>query len=301
MMRILLLITLLTTLTMCQKKAPEASVEKVFDVQGHRGCRGLFPENTLPAFMKALELNVNTLELDLAVSKDKVLVVSHEPYFRAGLSIAPDGVAVTEEDQLNHNIYEMDYEEVKTYDVGSLMDSKHPLRENLKTFKPDLHTVINQARSFAHSYQRPVPDFNIEIKRNPKYDNIYHPGVEEFVNLTLAAVREGGIHQETVIQSFDLESLRLVKSKDPQIRTALLIENEKGADANIKELGFKPDIYSCYFKLLTKEEVELCHSIGVKVIPWTVNSNEDIQAMVDLGVDGIISDYPDRVISIVRI
>jgi len=273
-------------------------MKKQIDVEGHRGCRALFPENTLPAFQKALELNVNTLELDLAISKDHKVLVSHEPYFRSGLSIAPDGTPVTKADEKNHNIYAMDYEEVKKYDVGSLPDERYPELENIKTYKPLLKQVVDKARHYAYTFRTPFPDFNIEIKRSPDYDNIYHPDVKTFVDLVLAEVEELDIFDNTIIQSFDLESLRLVKSKEPRLRTALLIENMEPISKNLTELGFKPDIYSCYFKLLKKEDIEYCHQKDILVIPWTVNEKKDIQAMLDLGVDGIISDYPNRVMDI---
>jgi len=273
-------------------------MKKEIDIQGHRGCRGLFPENTLPAFQKALELGVNTLELDLAISKDHQVLVSHEPYFRAGLSITPDGTPVTEEEQTDHNIYAMDYEEVKKYDVGSLPDAKYPELENLKTYKPLLKQVVDKARHYAYTFDSPMPDLNIEIKRSPEYDGKYHPDVNTFVDLVLAQVKELDIFDKTIIQSFDLESLRLVKNKEPRLRTALLIQNQKPILQNLSELGFKPDIYSCYFKLLTKENIDLCHEKEILVVPWTVNERSDIQEMLDIGVDGIISDYPDRVIDI---
>jgi len=293
---------------MCQSKKTEstdmptkkAQAEDTFDIEGHRGCRGLYPENTLPAFQKALELNVNTLELDLAVSADSQLVVSHEPYFRAGLSIDPDGNPVTKEDQLSHNIYEMTYDEVKRYDVGSLSDDRYPERENLKTFKPLFRSVVNKAQQYSFTFNQDEPDYNIEIKRRPEFDGKYHPSGIEFVNLVLAEVAELNIQNNTIIQSFDIESLQMVKAKNPDIRTALLIENEISVADNIIALGFKPDIYSCYFKLLKAEDIVYCHGKGIKVIPWTVNDVSDMKAMVALGVDGLITDYPDRAIELIR-
>lgn len=290
---------------MCQNKnsktedAPEAA-KIAFDIEGHRGCRGLYPENTLPAFQKALELQVNTLELDLAVSADKQLVVSHEPYFRSGLSIDPEGNPVTKEDELNHNIYEMDYEKVMQYDVGSLSDERYPERENVKTFKPLFKDVVNKAQHYAFTFGVEEPDYNIEIKRKPEYDEKFHPSGIEFANLVLDEVERLNIQNNTIIQSFDIESLQIVKAKNPNIRLALLIENEKSVADNITMLGIKPDIYSCYFKLLKKEDITYCHSKGIQVIPWTVNEVSDMKAMVDLGVDGLISDYPDRAISLIR-
>ena len=284
--------------TNCQPAKPQV-VKKTIDIQGHRGCRGLMPENTLPAFQKALELDVTTLELDLAVSQDKQLVVSHEPYFRAGLSIAPDGTPITKEDELNHNIYQMPYETVKLYDVGSLPDESHPEQEKIRTFKPLLRDVVNKANQYAHTMQKPRVKYNIEIKRSPEYDGEFHPPVAEFVDLVLSAVNELDIFDQTTIQSFDAEALRLVKAKAPRIKTAWLIMNQKTVQENITDLGFKPEIYSCYFKLLNEADVAYLQENEILVIPWTVNEREDIQSMIGLGVDGIISDYPDRVIDIV--
>lgn len=271
-----------------------------FDVQGHRGCRGLMPENTLPAFQKALDLQVNTLELDLAVNKDKELIVTHEPYFRSGLSKAPDGTPITKEDELNHKIYEMTYDQIKSYDVGSLPDPKHPERENIRTYKPLFGQVVRKAQNFAFTNQVDMPDLNIEIKRHPKGDHIFHPGAEEFVNIVLKEIEEYQILSNTVIQSFDPESLRIVKAKEPNVRIALLVENEEGIKENLTKLGFTPDIYSCYYKLLDQSSIDYCHSKNIKVIPWTVNEVNDMKSMLALGVDGIITDYPDRLISLVR-
>ncbi len=296
--RALLVVILCLSIVQCKPSEPEDV--KVFDIQGHRGCRGLMPENTLPAFQKALDLDVNTLELDLAISKDKKVLVSHEPYFRSGLSIDPDGNPVTKEDELNHNIFQMDYDSVKLYDVGSLPDPNHPQKENIRTYKPLLSEVIEKAEHYAFIFKKPLPDFNIEIKRSPDFDGVYHPPVEEFVDLVLEQVNQFDIIDNTIIQSFDPESLRFVKAKSPRIRTALLIMNDKSVEENLRNLGFKPDIYSCFFKLLNKESTELCQSQGIKVIPWTVNEIADMEAMIELGVDGIISDYPNRVIDLVR-
>ena len=271
-----------------------------FDVQGHRGCRGLMPENTLPAFQKALELDVNTLELDLAISKDSQLVVSHEPFFRSGLSIDPQGNPISEEDQLNHNIFQMDYDSIKQYDVGSLADDNYPERENIKTFKPLFREVYNKARHYAFIMKSKMPDFNIEIKRMPEYDGIFHPSGKTFADLVIDEIERLEIVKFSIIQSFDPESLRFVKARRPDIRTALLIENDRSVEENISELGFKPDIYSCYFKLLDEESIKYCREREIKVIPWTVNETEDMKALIDMGVDGIITDYPDRLIPLVR-
>jgi len=293
------MIGLLSILTACNQTSKES--EKPFiDVQGHRGCRGLLPENSLPAFQRALELKVNTLEMDLAISQDEMVVVSHEPYFREGIAISPEGDTIGPNTKDQYNMYKMPYSEIKKYVIGTVPDPNHPDREDIKTYKPLFRRVVRNTQDYAHTMEQEEPFYNIEIKRHPDYDGIFHPPVERFVDLVLAEVRELGIEEKVIIQSFDLETLRITKTKNPRIPLALLIENEQSAKENIEALGFKPSIYSCYYKLLSAEEVAYCHEKGIKVIPWTVNSKEDIEAMAELGVDGIISDYPDRVIAVVR-
>ena len=186
---LLLFFSLLMTTVMCQSQKSSEQPND-FDIQGHRGCRGLMPENTLPAFQKALELDVTTLELDLAVSKDKQLVVSHEPYFRAGLSIDPSGKSITKEEELTHNLYQMPYDSIKKYDVGSLPDENYPEKENIRTYKPLLSEVVNKAQHYAFAFSKPEVQYNIEIKRSPDQDNVYHPAVEEFVTLDIPFNRE---------------------------------------------------------------------------------------------------------------
>lgn len=271
-----------------------------FDIEGHRGCRGLMPENTLPAFQRALELGVNTLEMDLIISADNQVVVSHEPYFRAGLSKKPDGTPVTKEEELTLNMYKMNYDSIRMYDVGTLPDSNHLNRENIPAYRPLFSEVIELTKTYCEENKKSLPDFNIEIKRLPQYDGIYHPGGEEFVDLVIEQIKKYNISDRVIIQSFDPESLRITKSKAPELRIALLIENEESPQQNVANLGFTPDIYSSYFKLVNNELIEFCHNLNILVIPWTVNSVEDINAMIAVGVDGIISDYPDRVIEIIN-
>ncbi len=287
-----------TLIIMISCSTNKSSEQMTFDIEGHRGCRGLYPENTIPAFKKALELGVSTLEMDLVISKDKKVVVSHEPFFRSGLSLTPEGDTISKEDQLSHNIYNMLYDEVRSYDVGSIPDPKHPHRVNISVSKPLFEEVIKMTKSYCEKHGKSMPDFNIEIKRHPDYDHKFHPDAEEFVQLVLNEVDRLDIFQHTIIQSFDLESLQLTKEKAPSIRTALLIENEKSPIENLNALGFIPDIYSSYFELVDDELINLCRKKGILVIPWTVNTEEDINNMLKIGVDGIISDYPDRLIKL---
>lgn len=270
------------------------------EVQGHRGCRGLMPENTIPAFLKAIDLGVRTLELDLVISEDKKVIVSHEPYFHHHISTGPDGLEITKENEKEHNLYFLPYATIKTYDVGLKKHSGFPEQMKMATFKPLLSEVVESADTYAKRKRKRLPNYNIEIKRVKGLDYYYTPPVEEFVDLVLEEVSTLSIGDRVIIQSFDIESLQLVKDKAPQLTTALLIQNGNSVEENIEALGYTPDIYSCNFRLVDEELIKYCRSESIKVIPWTVNEVADIQRMVFLKVDGIISDYPDRVFEVLR-
>lgn len=291
-----LLCFLVLTILSCATTKMKKETTKLIDVQGHRGCRGLLPENTIIAFQKALELGVTTLEMDLVISKDKQVVVSHEPFFNHEISTAPDQKVITEENHLEHNIYNLSYKEIKSYDVGLKTHSRFPDQANQKAIKPLLSEVIQFAERLSKELGRPAPYYNVEIKRKPEADNLYHPDAEEFAGLVIKTIQDSGAKDRIYIQSFDVESLQVAKRIDPEIKLVLLIENSNSAEINISKLGFTPEVYSPYHKLVSAKLVDYCTEQDMKLIPWTVNTVEDMDAMLIIGVDGIITDYPDRLL-----
>lgn len=273
-------------------------VDKV-DVQGHRGCRGLMPENTIPAFLKALEIGVHTLELDVVVSGDNQVIVSHEPYFSHHISIDPMGRNITAEDEHLHNIFQMSVSDIQQYDVGSRVHPNFPDQIKLKTYKPTLSEVFDQSEKWIADHQLPTVQYNVEIKRKPEYDGVYHPGVKEFVNRVVEVVKDHRLGKKVIIQSFDVETLEALHVLVPDWSLAYLVE-EGIPDQNLNKLSFVPAIYSPYFKLLDAASMDELKRMNIEVIPWTVNERTDISAMLKLGVDGIISDYPNRVFDIIK-
>ncbi|MEJ0029825.1 MAG: glycerophosphodiester phosphodiesterase family protein [Bacteroidota bacterium] len=151
-----------------------------FDVQGHRGCRGLMPENTIPAFMYALDLGVTTLEMDLAVTKDKQLVVSHEGWMSAETVLDSLGKAIKVKDEKKHNIYKMNYSDVAKYDAGSKPNENFPEQKKMKVSKPLLKDVIISVENYIKGHALYEVDYNIEIKAEPSTDDKFHPKVKEF-------------------------------------------------------------------------------------------------------------------------
>jgi glycerophosphoryl diester phosphodiesterase len=266
-----------------------------FDIEGHRGCRGLMPENTIPAMMKALELGVTTLEMDAVITKDKQVILSHEPFFNHEITTGPDGKFITEQDERNLNIYKMTYAQTQTYDVGLKPHPRFPNQRRLKATKPLLREVIENAEAYHKLKGGPEVFYNIETKTQPATDNIYHPAPEEFVRTLMNVIHGEKISERVIIQSFDFRTLQVVHKRYPNMKTAALIEDydKRTLDEQLKALGFKPTIYSPAYSLVTPELVAKCHEQGIKVIPWTVNDKESIDKMKTAGVDGIISDYPD--------
>jgi len=265
------------------------------DKQGHRGCRGLYPENTIPGFLKAIDLGVTTLEMDLVITKDKKVILSHEPFFNHEITTLPNGEYVSESNERELNIYEMVYSEVKKYDVGQKAHPRFLQQQKIKANKPLLTEVIDSVEMHAKTNNKQPLFYNIETKIQPQTDNVYHPEPQEFVDLIMAVILEKKIQNRVIVQSFDSRSLQYLHQKYPSIKTALLVEafDKKSFEKQIEDLGFKPTIYSPAQELVDLNLVQECRSKMIKLIPWTVNDLETIRRFVALGVDGIITDYPN--------
>jgi len=266
-----------------------------FDKEGHRGCRGLMPENTLPAMLAALDMQVTTLEMDVVITKDKQVILSHDHYFNHDITTKPNGEYVTAAEERSLNIYKMTFAETQQYDVGMKPHPRFPSQNKLKATKPLLSDVIDNVEASVKLKGISKVFYNIETKCTPFTDNIYHPAPEEFVDLLMNVIRKKKIADRVIIQSFDFRTLKIIHSKYPDIRTAALIEDfdKRTLDQHLDELGFVPAIYSPAWQHVTKELVDACHSKNMKVIPWTVNDKTKIGELRELGVDGIITDYPD--------
>lgn len=273
-------------------------IMKHLDIQGHRGCRGLLPENTIEAFIKAVDLGVTTLELDVVISKDSQVIVSHEPFFNHEISTHPDGKDITEDNQMSFNIFEMNYEEIKRYDVGIKGHPKFPIQSKIKTYKPTLLAVIDTVEHYILSKNLPPVNYNIEIKYSKNEENVYHPTAEAFTKLVYDLIISKGIKDKCNVQCFDEKPLNILHRMDDKIATAFLVGDTGYVETKLAKLDFEPTIYSPHYKLVNDELVKYCHKNGLKIIPWTVNEEQDITKIINMGVDGIITDYPDKVIEI---
>jgi len=269
-----------------------------FSAEAHRGGRGLMPENTIPAMVHSLGLPaVTTLEMDVVISKDRKVVVSHDNYMNAVFCLSPEGKEMTKEDGQSRIIFQMNYDSVAKYDAGMKVNPGFPRQKKMAVHKPLLADLLEVTESYTRNNGMTPKWYNIETKtqNGAKGDGIYQPSPEEFVDLLVAELRKAGIEKRTVIQSFDFRTLQVVHRKYPEIKTSMLIpaKDKRSLDEQVKALGFVPFIYSPEYTIVTPELVKACHSKGMKVVPWTVNTAEELAKVKATGVDGIISDYPD--------
>ncbi|MCU0375148.1 MAG: glycerophosphodiester phosphodiesterase [Chitinophagaceae bacterium] len=267
------------------------------DLQGHRGCRGLMPENTIPAMIKALELGVHTLEMDAAITADGEVVLSHEPYFNPNISTHPNGKPVTTAEAKSLNLYKMTYAQVRAFDVGMRPHPFFAAQQKMPVCKPLLADVVKAVQEWCSTHQKPLPWFNIETKCSPQTDGEYHPDAETFAEVLYQQVKKSGILHKTIIQSFDFRTLQYLHNKYPEVPLAALVEEKAVADVdeNIRLLGFVPAIYSPAHQAVTPQVVQACARAGMRLIPWTVNDTARAAELKAMGVTAVITDYPDRV------
>jgi glycerophosphoryl diester phosphodiesterase len=280
-----------------RKDSPHPSLGSlgVFDKEGHRGCRGLMPENTIPAMLYAIGMGVTTLEMDIVFTKDGKAILSHEPFFNHEITTKPDGTYIDEQEEKNFNIYKMDYAEVQAYDVGLKPHPRFPKQEKIKASKPLLADVFAAVKKDMMTRKRPFPFFNIETKTTPATDDLYHPKPAEFVEKLMQVISDNGMEDHVIIQSFDFRTLQYLHQHYPTIKTAMLIEgfDKRSLEDQLIALGFIPTIYSPAFELVNNMLIKKCHQQNIQVIPWTVNDKKEIDRLTALGADGIITDYPN--------
>ncbi|MDO9092178.1 MAG: glycerophosphodiester phosphodiesterase [Rubrivivax sp.] len=290
------------------------TVTPAFDLQGHRGARGLAPENTLPSFQKALDLGVDTLECDLAITRDGVVVVYHDQWLNPDITRGPDGQWLQGRGPA---IHELTYAELQRYDVGRIK----PGTEYAKTFPhqqaidgtriPRLSDLFDLVRRSGNTRA----GFDCETKISPLEPSASLPP-EEFARRVIAEVRQAGMATRTMIQSFDWRTLQVVQKQAPEIRTMYLSSPRtlaRAADGGPSPwlAGFDPDrhggtvpqsvraaggsIWAPNQTYLTPALRNEARALGIRVIPWTVNDPAMVNKLLDMQVDGIISDRPDLV------
>ncbi|HZT37679.1 MAG TPA: glycerophosphodiester phosphodiesterase [Bryobacteraceae bacterium] len=252
-------------------------------VHGHRGARAVRPENTLPAFEYAIQTGVDALELDVAVTKDNVLVVSHDPVLHAPVCSGPRDGAV---------IRELTFQQVLEFDCGSHKNPLFPRQEPAPgTRIPSLDEVFALA-------SRGGFDYNVETKSFPDHPE-FTPPPEEFSRMLLEAIRKRKLEKRVIVQSFDFRTLLAMKRMAPEIRLAALVENDPRDFVTIAREA-QAAIISPHYNLVTPEKVRQAHAAGLMVVPWTANAPAQWDRLVAAGVDAIISDDPAELIAYLK-
>jgi glycerophosphoryl diester phosphodiesterase len=285
-----------------------------FDIQGHRGARGLAPENTLAAFRRAIEIGVTTIETDVGVTQDDVLVIAHDRRLnpalvrdRDGRWIAPPGPTIRS----------LSLADLRTYDVGRV-DPATPYAKQFPQQKPsdgERVPAFTELVALVRASGKPIA-INVETKLSPLAAEDTVPPAA-FARLLVDEIRAADFTARVTIQSFDWRTLVEAKRLAPEIRTACLTTEGGNGDTvkpdasgrspwhaglSLAETGSLPklvkaarcDTWSPFWRNLTPERLREARELGLLVIPWTVNEPADLEAMLDAGVDGIITDYPDR-------
>jgi len=273
------------TLSSCQSLlSSKAPLAKVPAVHGHRGSRGTHPENTMSSFMEASEARADWLELDLVLSKDSIPVVSHDPVLSADLCLD------AQKRPINRvlPIKLLTAKQLKQFDCGSVPNPKFPEQK----------TVANQSLPTLEEvliWFKQVPDQNIKLNIELKMQapkKVWEPKPKLFVDAVIGLLKKYQLLEKSVLQSFDSRVLKEARLLEPKLRLSALFEKSGPICKTSKDLGAA--IASPEFSLVTLELVQECHSMGIEVHPWTLNSEGEWKRAFEMGVDGIITDYPRK-------
>jgi len=281
-------LSLLAALALGQALAAQA-----FDLQGHRGARGTAPENTLPGFAAALSLGVATLELDVGVTRDGVVVIHHDRRLNPDIARGPDGSWIDAPGPLLH---ELEYRELQRYDVGRLRPGSEYAARFPEQVPADGARIPRLAELFAlvRKAGNDQVRFNIETKISPAAPAETLPPAQ-FARALIAAIRAAGMAERTTVQSFDWRTLQAVERAAPEIATAYLTGRRRGGSQPKAVHAAGGRLWSPNYEELDSAALIEARALGLKVVPWTVNEPGFIARFLDLGVDGIITDYPQRV------
>lgn len=304
-----------------------AFCQQKLDIQAHRGGMALLPENTIPAMLNAVKLGAKTLELDVVISGDGKVLVSHDGYMSATFMSKPDGTEITKEEEKTLSLFQMSYDSISRYQSGLKTHPMFPGQLKLKTHKPLLGDLIDSVEAYVKANKLKPVYYNIETKCSPMGDGKYNPSPLVFVQTMMDVINQKEIKKRVIIQSFDVRTLKILHQTEPELKLALLVQgkmnlteeqlrkyglsakevedyfkqlstNKGGLEGDLAILGFVPAIYSPYYSGVDYEMVKKVHEKKMQIVPWTVDKEEDMIALGKLGVDGIITNSPDLLIKL---
>lgn len=277
-MKTLFVLTIPLLLLSCENQKP-------FDVQGHRGWRGMYPENSIEGFKRAIDLGVSTLEMDVICTKDFQLVLQHDPV------LPKDRCSFHDQD----TIFKMTFEELAYCYCGHQIHEQFPLQKPSNQKINTLSSVLQECSQYSILKNGKPIYFNIEIKSEEMFYDILYPRPDKYVQVFAKIIHE--YRDFVTLQSFDPNILNTYHSEDPALKIAFLIEGQE-INSALSLLNFTPNIISPDFNLLSSEIINELHKKDIEVIPWTVNSKIEMDKLISWNVDGLITDYPDSLLEL---
>lgn len=283
------------------KQVADIALSDYIDVQAHRGGAGIMPENTVEAMLHAIDMGVNTLELDLVLSGDSLVVVSHDSYFHPRYSIRPDSSLVMKEDPREW-LYHMSYEDILKYDVGSRPTEVWPEKACMPAVKPLATDLIDKVEAYTKEKGLTPVRYNIEVKsKDAEGEGTDWADYRYLSDACVEVLLSKQLGDRLVVQCFDHRALNYMHSKYPDLNYSYLVGAEgTDVEACLALLDFTPKWLSPHYSITDENLVRLCREKGMRIVPWTVDEAEDIKRMIELDVDAIISNYPDRVLDQTR-
>lgn len=280
----------------CNRISHPAADAALPTIHAHRGGAALMPENTIEAMQNAIALGVPVLELDLHVTADSQVVVSHDPWLNPIKILAPDGTPLDTAASSRIAIYSLPYGSLRLYDAGSLHNPAYPRRRDVACHIPLASTLIDSSEVTARRLGLPAPGYNIEIKSWPTKDGLLSPDYKTFADLCMSVLLSKDLGDRLIVQCFDVRTLQYLHQKYPTTRLSYLVEKD-GRDygTQMAELGFTPFAYSPESQLLTVDVLARVHQSGMIAVPWTVDDKDEVARLTRMSVDAIITNAPDSV------
>ena len=270
-------------------------------IQAHRGGAAIYPENTIEAMLHAVDLGVPVLELDLHITKDHKVIVSHDACFSPVKALTPSGKIISTKEKQKYNLYTMTYDSIYKYDIGSHPNPEFPQRKNVVCRVPLLSDLIDSVENYTRKKGISPVSYNIEIKSSIEKDNIFSPDYETFADLCMDVLENKNLGERLLVQCFDVRTLNYIYNNYPDTELSYLVEETSlSMEKQMDLLDFIPQVYSPDYKMVTPELVNKAHKMSMKVAPWTVDKKEDILRMKAYGVDDIITNQPDSALIWIR-
>lgn len=286
-----------TAFTACKttRSARQTAADPTVFKVGHRGTRGLMPENTIPAMYKGLEVGANTIEFDIHITKDGQVMVYHDASFTPSYTTMPDGKDIPPAERSKYTFYQMNYSDIRSFIIGEKPYPAFPEQQRMRSYAPLLSEMIDSVEAYTKQHHLPPAYYLLEIKSSEKTDGKEQPAPEEYIEKMMAVKQLKQLGNRLYVQSFDPRPLQVMHRKYPSIKLGFLTSDKKHTfEQHLEQLGFTPYFYNPAYEMVTPELVKKCHDRHITIVPWTVQTVDEMKKLRSMGVDGIISDYPNK-------